>query len=267
MVERPTPRGIALTPHNIWQAGAWPGRAACPIRAVVFHVQDGTQAGSITWANNPVSLASAHVYIDRDGGDVLVVDPEGPHAPYANGILDAADTNLPAALDDLLDHAPNANWVTLSLELAGRPFDPWFPSDAQLATAARWAAWACDRWGFAPSWETFTRHRQYSVRMRPNCPGPRFDMGAMIARAAILLEGGTPMPTDDELLEAAWRERSMTLGEKRFAGTLNRSWGGKALFCARGVIVVNDGAVQDVTERVLDDAATYATIDGSLVRL
>lgn len=71
---------------------------------------------------------------------------------------------------------------------------------------------------------------------------------------------------DDARLEAAYQLNKPRLGAKRFAGALRRDWGGKALLCERGALVVNAGVVSDVTARLIDDAVYFNESSGTLTR-
>lgn len=165
------------TPHNVFRPGDWPGRRAIPILALVIHVQDGTQAGSIAWAHNPRSQASANYYVSKAGTLVEVVDPE-THAPWANGIADLTQTALPEHLSLLRQVGRiNANWATISIELEGKPDDPEFPTEAQYGAVRDLGAWLCERYRVTPvAGQSVVGHRVFSTRQRANCPGPRVDL-------------------------------------------------------------------------------------------
>lgn len=175
------------TDSNLWYN--YGGRDRYPLRAICYHVADGTYEGSISWAANPASNASFNFIVGRDGRIAEVVDPFGPHAPWANA---AINPDLPPGLADLADGEPNANWVTASIEHEGHPFDEDFPTEAQLESSARLSAWLCSEAGLIPSETTITRHTNYDRISRPNCPGPRFDIAAHRQRIANLLTGAAP---------------------------------------------------------------------------
>jgi N-acetyl-anhydromuramyl-L-alanine amidase AmpD len=165
---------------NTFEPGAWPGRQRCPVRALVIHVMDGSWEGSIGWAHNPQSEASFNYGISKSGQIAEVVDPD-TQAPWANGIIRGDDTDLPRPLADLTSLTTNANWVTISIELEGKPFAADFPTEVQYRTAARLAAWLCRRYGLTPTAETMLGHRQFSLASRPNCPGPQLQFDRLIA--------------------------------------------------------------------------------------
>lgn len=260
----------------------WPGRAALPVRALVLHVMDGTWGGSIAWARNPVSEASFHYGISKAGTIAEVVDPFGPYAPWANGVpVDTGtgrrkgeETDLPPHLGDLArPEGPNANWVTISIELEGHPEETDFPTEAQYASAAQLAAWLCARTGLAPHAETILPHRAFSTVQRSRCPGPRLDVGRLIAETAAWLTGAgaDPWAAAKALLERAWWDERLRLGDKVAFDLLTRPWGDDqnvakpVLWCRDGVLLVVDGRVHDVTGRALEDARGYMQRDGSLV--
>lgn len=260
----------------------WPGRLAMPVRALVLHVMDGTWSGSISWAHSPESEASFHYGISRAGAIAEVVDPFGAFAPWANGIpvdtntgrLLIEQTDLPAHLRDLLrPGGPNANWVTISIELEGRPADRDFPTEAQYVAAAQLAAWLCSRTGLTPNPETLLPHRAFSTQQRSRCPGPRFSFGRLITDTAARLtgSGADPWAAAKALLEQAWWADRRGLGDKVAFDLLRRPWGDERnepkamLRCRNGVLIVVGGQVHDVTARALEDWSVEAARDGSLV--
>lgn len=182
---------VRRTRVNTYEPGSWPGRSACRVRALVMHVMDGTWDGSIGWAQNPASKASFNFGIAKDGRIAEVVDPD-TQAPWANGIVNSDDTDLPAHLHDLLSMQVNANWVTISIELEGKPAQEDFPTSAQLSAATRLAAWLCQRYGLTPTLETILPHRAFSTRERPHCPGPRLDLPQLVAAIHQELAGLQP---------------------------------------------------------------------------
>lgn len=261
---------IDLTENHLWKAGEWPGRDALKVRAHVVHVQDGYQANSIQWAQgkNP-KAGAANFYIDTDGATVMVVDPL-TQAPWANGIpvdgngdpIDSA-TELPAHLQDLLKPgAPNANWVTLSYELAGFPDSPSFPTSQQIAQVILLIAYYQRLIGADPL--TILPHRAFSRWEKARCPGSHVNFDTIYAGVRALLAGDG----GDAALAEYHRRNIGRLGPMLFAGTLARTWGGrKVAVCRYGVIAYDPkGGVTDITDRAMDDLVTYWEGDKSLHR-
>lgn len=88
------------------------------VRGLVLHVMEGSQAGSISWFDNPKSNASAHFCVAKDGSIVQCVD--------------TADKAW-------AQRAGNRDW--LSVETEGYAKDEL--TDAQVAAVARLFAWVC----------------------------------------------------------------------------------------------------------------------------
>lgn len=198
MSARPSWISVRHTSVNVYGLNGfvWPGRGACPIRALVIHVADGSYEGSISWAANPQAEASFSFIIAKDGRVAEVVDPWGGLAPWANGISDPAATALPPNLVDLARPpiTTNANWVTVSIELEGKPFEAGFPTQAQYQAVGLLGAWICQRASLTPrAGQTIVPHTVFDTRGRPNCCGPQVDL-ARIEREIQQQMTPTPPP-------------------------------------------------------------------------
>lgn len=136
------------------------------IDLIVIH---GTESGSaqqdIQWLCEPISKASAHVVIDRDGTIYELVAPE--KRAWHAGVSQYGGK-------------PNCNDYSLGIELANRcdGKEP-FP-DAQLAAAAELVAEWMKEWP-AITLDRITRHSDIALPVgRKKDPGPCFDYGGFL---------------------------------------------------------------------------------------
>ena len=126
------------------------GRGGKRVRYVVIHVQDGTQAGSIAWFQNPNSNVSAHYLISMQGDVVQMVDEA-----------------------DSAWHAGNwdVNQTSIGIEHEGQPSKgPWTPTRPQLQASAELVADICKRYNLTPDAQTIISHS--SINPLHRCPGP-----------------------------------------------------------------------------------------------
>lgn len=259
MIARP-PMIDSTSPVNTFAPGTWPGRARLKLAAVVYHVAQGTFEGSLAWSKRAEAQSSFNFIVALDGRIAMRVAPWGGHAPWANGVADAAHTDLPAELAYLKAGAVNANWVTVSIEHEGHTDRPPYPTEAQYASTAWLVAWVMDMDGMGRERWRHQPHRAFDTASRPNCPGPRFSIDRVYREATARL-----VPPDvDAALEAAWLKARATVGEKRYAADLDRPYHrGKVLVCQRGIIT--PGGPLDPAGQV-DDLVTYWQQAGVLTR-
>jgi hypothetical protein len=92
------------------------GGFAHPARGVVLHVEEGTEAGTEAWFQNPGAKASAHFGVGSDGRTAQFVDTDDKAWAQAAG---------------------NPYWW--SIETEGRHTEPM--TDAQVKAVARLVAW------------------------------------------------------------------------------------------------------------------------------
>lgn len=145
----------------------WVGRNGQRVVALVLHITDGdTAAGALAWFRSPHSQVSAHYVVDRDGAVLPVVDEAD--TAWANGRL--ARPNLANPLIAGWAAAGlNPNWVTLSIEVVGRPGAPW--PVAQRAAVARLIADGCRRHGLSIDRTHVIGHGELDGVTRARCPG------------------------------------------------------------------------------------------------
>lgn len=241
-----------------------PGRAGHRIRAIVLHVAAGTEAGVVSWFQNPASGVSAHYLVTKSGA-VLRFVPEADTA-WGNGVLNAPDMTHP--LVKQWANTPNdptwpaglPNLETISIEREGQP--------GELVPTPQWEALVqlvasiYQRHGLAPDRSAILGHSQLDSVTRPNCPG--FDAATwsrLVGSVAALV---APPTNDDTRMEAAYQADAARLGTQLFAGQLTRDYyTGPVLVCERGVITPTG---QTISGNIVDDWVGLNETAGTLTR-
>lgn len=144
---------IPASTHNYTK-----GRGGKRVTRIVVHVQDGTQAGSISWFQNPASNVSAHYLISMAGDVVQMVDEA-----------------------DSAWHAGNwdVNQTSIGIEHEGQPSKgAWSPTRMQLQASIDLVAELCARHGITPGAQTIIPHSQINPAHR--CPGPTWPWAAYL---------------------------------------------------------------------------------------
>lgn len=247
------------------------GRAGRAARAVVVHIAEGSEAGTIAWFRNPASQVSSHFLVCLDGRIrqfVALTD-----TAWANGVLNAPDVASSPVIEAWAATPPDPAWPaglpnleSVSIELEGMTADD--PPPPQWASLGRLIALVCQAVGIPPRRDAILGHDQIDSRNKRDCPGLTVGQWAdLIVAVQRELE---PDGQEDAALEAYWQAHRGVLGEQREpgAGKLARVWGGeKVLLLERGVLAVDrDGVVTDITQRALDDLVSqYWREDGSLI--
>src|SRR5258708_6741269 len=77
----------------------WVGQGQQPKLAIVAHVMAGTIEGADSWFKNPAAKASANYGVAKDGRIWCWVDPAGPDAPFANGLVQNPDPTVQRLID------------------------------------------------------------------------------------------------------------------------------------------------------------------------
>lgn len=265
MIAKPAIDRFKHTTVNVWKPPTYLGRSVWPIRALVFHISQGTYAGSINWANNPEAEASFHYIVAFDGRIGEVVDPFGPYAPWANGV-DVGHTSLPPNLIDLADGSPNANWVTVSIEFEGKFDRPPYPTEAQYESSSRLAAWLCSKTGLEPKLDrTFVPHKFFSTQDRPNCPGPRLSLMKITDLTLALLQQDAD---EDARLEEVYQQDPAGHGAKLYSAQLRRDWyTGKVLRTTSSLLTPDGRDLSDSNVgNILDDWEQDQEEKGTLQR-
>lgn len=179
------PPGITRLPTGNWRDRLF-GQA--PV-AIVFHVADAADYDrALAWYRNPVSRASMHVVVDRDGALTQLVS--ATRAAWANSdgknprrdirwlsevIAKCRTAGDPMTLDDF----------TLAVAYVGGPTEP--PTEQQYRSLVALAAYWRDRFRITPNRGRLLRHSDINSVDRAHCPGHRFDLTRII-----LALGGDP---------------------------------------------------------------------------
>jgi N-acetylmuramoyl-L-alanine amidase len=160
-VTKPAVVWIGTNGNNLWK-----GRGLHKL-AIVLHIAEGSMAGIDSWFSNPAAQASSNYAVGLDGAIHEYVDPEGLDAPFANGAVAAPDAEAQALIARA--GGQNLNWVTVSIEHAGRSGDVLTP--AQFAASTQLAAWLCGRFGIPADSPHLLGHGQIDSVTRARCPG------------------------------------------------------------------------------------------------
>lgn len=160
-VSKPPMTIIGTNSQNLWR-----GRGQAKL-AVVCHIMQGTLAGCDSWFSDPAAQASTNYAVGLDGTIHQYVDPEGPDAPFANGLVNQPD----AAVQKLLAQTGNTNlnFVTVSIEHEGNSGD--LLTTAQLDASAQLCAWLCERFGIPMDEDHILGHYEIDSVTRAGCPG------------------------------------------------------------------------------------------------
>lgn len=155
-------------------------------RAVTWHISEGSLDATLAWLRNPVSLASAHIVIGRNGEIYNLVPLKEP--AWANGIVNNPDRKNPI-VQQTVDAGVNPNLRTYSIECVGhssygRGGSLTVPQALALQRVTAYLCWrahlTCDR-------THVLGHYQWDSVNRPNCPGfAEWEYGLWIGRAAEL---------------------------------------------------------------------------------
>lgn len=232
----------ALTPIN---HGPW--RDPAHIQAVCVHITDGDTAESaINWFRDPASQVSAHYVVSQTGGIYRCV-PEDQRA-WANGVVDRPDLSH-HLIRKWVEKNVNPNEYTVSIEMAGRPGQPW-PMAQQIAVRSLIAD-ICRRRHLPFDRSAVIGHYQIDSVNRPNCP----DL-TDAEWAALLAPGPGDAAADaNARMEAQWQARRSQMGPQRFAAHLDRPYYvGPVLVCRDGVLTP-DGPLDE--QGRTDDLVTY----------
>jgi hypothetical protein len=161
MIAKPTTVWLGTGGNNIWK-----GRGTAK-RAVVLHIAEGPIGAVDSWFQDPQAQASSNFCVGLDGSIHEYVDPEGPDAPFANGLLNQPDVAVQRLV--AAQGGANPNYWTVSIEHEGSSGD--LLTAAQLAASAQLCAWACERWGIPADEDHLLGHYEFDSVTRAGCPG------------------------------------------------------------------------------------------------
>lgn len=188
----PESHGGAPAPHvaQLLATGNWSERrfGQRPV-AIVFHVSgDEDQSQVLSWFQNPVSRASSHAVIDREGSIHLLVDSDKgawSNDDIKNPRRDIAWLNGAIAKHWSSGGPMSLNDFTLSIEYIGAAQSA--PSEAQYRAMIELATYWRDRYYIKPNRGHLLRHSDINSVDRMYCPGPTFDLARVVEAL-----GGSP---------------------------------------------------------------------------
>lgn len=180
---------VVLSPNYGYPARWGEGRMGHKPVAIVDHIEDGTQAGTIQWFGEQASLVSAHYSVSRAGQVFQHVYERD--AAWSNGINPAlglarykSDVSIPW-IADLYAGNVNANLVTISIEHEGWPNIAL--TSAQYDATLDLHRDIFVRNGWPVEYGRIVGHYQVNAVDRPNCPGPLFPFARIYADLCRLL--------------------------------------------------------------------------------
>lgn len=155
-------------------------------RAVTWHISEGDLDATLSWLRNPISLASAHIVIARNGDLYSLVPLKEP--AWAQGGVHNPDMTNPI-IAQTVNAGVNPNLRSYSIECVGmssygRGGALTTPQALALQRVTAYLCWrshlTCDR-------THILGHYQWDSVNRPNCPGhAEWEYRLWIARAAEL---------------------------------------------------------------------------------
>lgn len=155
-------------------------------RAVTWHISQGSLEGTLGWLCNPVSNASAHLVIARNGQIYNLVDLDEP--AWCQGRMQQPDLTNPIVAQTWAGGV-NPNLRSLSIECVGmsRYWHGGALTDVQSAALQRATAYLCWRFRLTCDRTHILGHYQWDSVDRHDCPGFSADeWGVWIDRANAL---------------------------------------------------------------------------------
>ena len=161
------------------------GRSGQRPVAIVLHTMVGTLAGCDNYFASKGSAVSAHYGIGLDGTIHQYVREED--TAWANGLKwTGSSWQTPGGVDVVptalvVKNRPgvNPNLYTISIEHEGNPDTP--VTKAMWDASVKLARDICERWNITKDRLHIIGHYQINPVDRPDCPGPRFDIGKYVA--------------------------------------------------------------------------------------
>ena len=167
------------SPNFGYPAGT-PGRAGNQPIAIVYHVMEGSLAGTDSWFRNPQSAVSAHFGVGVNGEIHQYVDVDD--TAWANGIVQAPTWSG-------LRPGVNPNLYTVSIEHEGRHERDgqgdisafWVPTEPQYAATLALSRWLVESLQIEVNAEHLIPHSAINSVDRTYCPGPGFPFARLIS--------------------------------------------------------------------------------------
>lgn len=173
------------SPNYGYPSGAAGRQGQKPI-ALVYHVMEGTLAGTDSWFKSARSGASTHYGIGKNGEIHQYVSLD--NAAWGNGLMNNPDLSI-QWLKQCWDTNLNPNLLTVSIEHEGaHERDPggaisafWEPTEAQYQASLALTRWLCEELQIPVHEDHLIGHGKIDSMSRANCPGPGFPFQRLLA--------------------------------------------------------------------------------------
>lgn len=140
----------------------WGSRQGHSILAIVDHITAGLMPGCLSWLQNPVSKASSHYLITRDGRILQLV--REVNAAWHAGIVHRPDWPL--------FDGTNPNRYTIGIEHEGQPNEPL--TEVQYEASLFLHKELTAKYRIPIDNNHIVGHYRIDSVNKPNCPGPLF---------------------------------------------------------------------------------------------
>ncbi len=140
--------------------------------AIIFHIMDGTLAGTDSWLQNKSSGVSYHYGLGNRGEIHQYVQEE--FAAWHAGKVDNPTWKHYGGI--------NPNWITIGIALEGRPGDP--VSEEMFNSLLSLTADIVTRRRIEVNREYLVGHYEIRTPARANCPGPAFPWNKLLQELA-----------------------------------------------------------------------------------
>ena len=161
------------------------GRGGAKIKAICWHVAEGSEAGVTSWFHNPASQASTHYLVCKDGRVIQYVLESD--MPYANGVINKPRMANPVVAA-LVNSGINVNNQTVSIETERYTGDRLTADSPMGRALAQLTRDVMQRHGIPIDDDHILGHSEIDSVNRPNCPG-NLDWDGLLA--AVKGGGGT----------------------------------------------------------------------------
>ena len=153
--------------------------------AIVYHIMEGSLAGTASWFKHPDSRVSSHFGIGKNGSIHQYVKDED--VAWANGSVKEPSW-------DLLIEGVNPNLYTLSIEHEGFSKDIF--TEAMFKSSIELTKHLMVKWDIPAEKNRFIGHNEITIN-KPDCPGPNFPWDRLLKEVGVLMSGPFPDVTVD----------------------------------------------------------------------
>lgn len=176
------------------------GRSGYAPIAIVYHIMEGSLAGTDSWFQNPASSASAHFGVGANGEIHQYVLTDD--AAWTNGIVNRPSWRL-------LKSGVNPNLYTLSIEhegkhrrdASGNIIESWSPTEAQYQATLALSRWLMETYQIPADSDHLIPHSAIDSVNRTFCPGNGFPFDRLIADLAGTVSRWDPQAEIQRLMD------------------------------------------------------------------